>query len=1179
MKKIIQILTISALPALAVAQNNVLRNPGFEYDPSGASQSFPGWTCYGPTYGPNTDTNVWSESGAGAHGGANYIQVSPDLTTYKITTSGLYQDYMAGPGATYSADGWVYAPSTSVLAGHNSGWIEITFRDANANVLALYRSSIVTNVASGGFPQNTWVDLLVTNQYDPNTCLLTNTVSTLVAPAGAYFVRCQVVVSGDGNASDGGLLYFDDLRLASVGGTPYSGWNLAWSDEFNGTTVDPSTWTYDIGTGTGPGQPGTGWGNNELEYYTSRTNNVYEAGGMLHIVARQESNYNGSGADYTSARLLSQGLVSQKYGRIEWSAKLPLGTGCWPALWLLGSDITTVSWPGCGEIDMMENRGSDPTIVQSSTHSGGNGGSDGYGDDGGVYQFISGEETNAAAGFHTYTMDWSTNAIMFYTDGHLLATVKNWSSSVGSYPVPFNQPFFFIMNLAIGGSYLGWPSESSVNSGTAFPVEMDVDYLRVYQQTNTAFVAVSSTPPQAPANNSVLVDFDSGDTNDNTASPTNGFYWNNVVAASTGGTAVPLNGGTQPISLVNAANASSGMTLAVTCTGWGAGAGASWGDYTGTYGYPSVLGDIPSTALRDCMTISGGATMTVTLAGLNPGSNYNVLIYGATVNATSGNHTDNGNAQSNTLTAGTSPSPLSVRFNAYYNSTAVGTWTNVTPNSSGQIALTITVPSGGSGGALNFLEVTPSTGGTGGNNPPAAPTGPNATAGNGQVALTWTASSGATSYNVKRSTTSGGETTITNVTGVNYTDTQVVNGTTYYYKVSATNAYGESANSTEVSATPTASSSNPPAAPTILTVTTNSGQVSLTWSTVATATSYNVKRSTTSGGETTITNVTVVNYTDTSVVNGTTYYYKVSAVNANGESANSAEVSATPPVPSSPPPSGGTTALMNFADAGSSYFVPSPDGNGNYWNNITSVANPGNSVAPLNGVSAPLALTNTAGTLSGWTLTVSNIGVGGFGDNFGGDATAGSGPFSANLTSVFPVTALEDGITIGNGGNPKVSVAFSGLTTSQTYSLLVFSAINNFNGNLQTNTLVVGTSASPNPVIFNAKNNTTTLTEWDNITPSAGGKIIFNVGCAGEGALSCVELVQNTPAAVGSIARGAMIGKTLTLNWTANANIALQSTTNLTPPVVWTDVPNTTGQGSATITTTNTRMFFRLGQP
>jgi beta-glucanase (GH16 family) len=709
MRKLLSALAVCTLPALAVAQNtNVLRNPGFEYDPAGESQSFPGWTVYGPTYGPNLHTNTYSESGPVAHGGANYIKASQDLTMYSSNFNGVYQDFISGPGAAYSADGWVYAPSTDLLAGQNSAWIEVTFRDANANVLALYRSSIVTNLAGGGFPLNAWMDLPVTNQYDPNTYLLTNTAATLVAPAGACFVRYQVVVRGNGYGAGGGSVYFDDLKLDSTGGTPYSGLYMVWSDEFNSTHVDTNTWTYDIGTGVS--QSPSGWGNNELEYYSNRTNNVYEAGGLLHIVARRES-YNGS--DYTSARVKSQGLFSQKYGRIEWRAKLPVGLGCWPALWLLGTNITTVPWPRCGEIDMMENRGSDPASVQASLHSGS--------DETGTYQFISGQEADAASAFHIYTMDWSTNAMMFYVDGHLYETQTNWSSSVGGYPVPFNQPFFLIMNLAIGGSYLGWPSEGAINAGTSFPVEMDVDYLRIYQLTNTALV----TPPlplrpQQPDANSVLVDFNSGDNTDVTPSPANGFYWNNVVAAQTGGTTVPLNGSSQPIGLVNAANANSGMTLAITSTGWGAGACPNWADYNGAYGYPALLGDIPSTALRDGVRVSGGATMTVTLSGLNPGLTYNLLSYGANTLNSGGNTTDVGNSQTNTLTLGTSPNPAAVRFNAYYNSTTVVIWTNVTPGASGQIAFTITVPSAGSGGALNFMEVSPTSTNTTTNTPPPA---------------------------------------------------------------------------------------------------------------------------------------------------------------------------------------------------------------------------------------------------------------------------------------------------------------------------------------------------------------------------------------------------------------------------------------------------------------------------
>jgi fibronectin type 3 domain-containing protein len=186
-------------------------------------------------------------------------------------------------------------------------------------------------------------------------------------------------------------------------------------------------------------------------------------------------------------------------------------------------------------------------------------------------------------------------------------------------------------------------------------------------------------------------------------------------------------------------------------------------------------------------------------------------------------------------------------------------------------------------------------GGGGGLTVPAAPTGLQATAGNAQVSLSWNASTGATSYNVKRSTTSGGPyTTVASPTATNYTDTGLTNGTTYYYVVSAVNSAGESANSGQVSATPNA----PPTAPTGLAATAGNAQVSLSWNASTGATSYNVKRSTTSGGPyTTVASPTATNYTDTGLTNGTTYYYVVSAVNSAGESANSTEVSATPTAP------------------------------------------------------------------------------------------------------------------------------------------------------------------------------------------------------------------------------------------------------------------------------------------
>src|SRR5208282_2422184 len=359
------------------------------------------------------------------------------------------------------------------------GWIEVTFRDANANVLALYRSSLITTNAidTGAFPIGTWVNLAVTNQYDPNTYAITNTVSALVAPSGTYFVRYQIVFQGDAENSAGSL-YFDDLYLDQTGSAPYGNWNIVWSDEFNGTALNPNVWTFDTGNDC---PDNCGWGNNELETYTSSTNNAYVAGGFLHIVALHQP---ASGTNYTSARIKSQGLFSFKYGRVEWRASLPQGIGFWPALWMLGTNISTaIGWPGCGEIDVMENNGSVPGTVQGSLHSGT--------DETLAYNFPAG---GSVTNFHTYTLDWATNAILFYVDGHLYESQTSWGTSVTnqSYPYPFNQPFFIIMNLAVGGNFVGNPSTNQINANV-FPAQVLVDYVRIYNQTAPLELSLAQT--------------------------------------------------------------------------------------------------------------------------------------------------------------------------------------------------------------------------------------------------------------------------------------------------------------------------------------------------------------------------------------------------------------------------------------------------------------------------------------------------------------------------------------------------------------------------------------------------------------------------------------------------------------------------------------------------------------
>ncbi len=462
-----------------VLAGNVLSDPGFESDAPGQSQNIIGWTWYGQSWG-----NTFNETGADAHSGNNYFKVFQGFTG-SINYSGIYQDYISGPGATYTADGWAKTISSDLLAGQNTAWIEVTFRDANANVLALYRSSLITTnaIVSGAFPENTWVDLAITNQYNLNTYAITNTATTLVAPAGTYFVRYQIVFQGDAAGSNGSA-YFDDLDLKLTSAAPYGNWNIIWDDEFNGTTINTNIWTYDIGAG--------GWGNNELEYYTSRTNNAYESGGLLHIAAQQESY---GGQSFTSARMKTQGLVSWTYGRFEWRVRLPGGNGFWPALWFLGTNITSVSWPGCGEMDVMENDGAALTNVQGSLHSGS--------DETAIYTFANGD---SVTNFHTYVLDWSTNSFLWYVDGHLYEMQTNWSSSVGAYPAPFNKPSFMIMNVAVGGNYLATngvspennPSISDISKST-FPAEMQVDYVRAYNSTPPLRISLVHT------NNSSLI--------------------------------------------------------------------------------------------------------------------------------------------------------------------------------------------------------------------------------------------------------------------------------------------------------------------------------------------------------------------------------------------------------------------------------------------------------------------------------------------------------------------------------------------------------------------------------------------------------------------------------------------------------------------------------------------------
>jgi beta-glucanase (GH16 family) len=259
-------------------------------------------------------------------------------------------------------------------------------------------------------------------------------------------------------------------------------WQLVWSDEFDGTSVASTNWSFETGNGSG------GWGNQEREYYTSRTNNAYVANGVLHIVAQQESY---GGFPFTSARMKTQNLFWKKYGRIEFRAKLPQGLGYWPALWMLGTNITSagVGWPRCGEIDVMENKGSSPTQVGGTIH---------YADVNGNDVYQSKNYTlppgDSVTNFHSYAIQWASNSIIWQVDGQNVQTWTSWGAASGTYayPAPFNQPFYLIMNVAVGGQFLGSPSDSTITNNTAFPGEMQIDYVRVFDDVPAAL------PPDPP---------------------------------------------------------------------------------------------------------------------------------------------------------------------------------------------------------------------------------------------------------------------------------------------------------------------------------------------------------------------------------------------------------------------------------------------------------------------------------------------------------------------------------------------------------------------------------------------------------------------------------------------------------------------------------------------------------
>jgi beta-glucanase (GH16 family) len=245
------------------------------------------------------------------------------------------------------------------------------------------------------------------------------------------------------------------------------GWVLTWNDEFNGpngSPPDPAKWTVESG--------GSGWGNNELEYYTARSENVRVENGNLVIDAIKERFVGPDRVqrDYTSARLKTKGHFSQRYGRFEARIQIPSGQGAWPAFWMLGDDYPVKGWPACGEIDVMESTGSEADTIEGSLHGPGYSGTNPLT---AAYRLPRGRFSDS---FHVFAIEWEPQVVRFYVDDKLYATRTPADLSNGK-PWVYDHTFFLLLNLAVGGNFPGRPGDSTV-----FPQRMLVDYVRVYRR-------------------------------------------------------------------------------------------------------------------------------------------------------------------------------------------------------------------------------------------------------------------------------------------------------------------------------------------------------------------------------------------------------------------------------------------------------------------------------------------------------------------------------------------------------------------------------------------------------------------------------------------------------------------------------------------------------------------------
>ncbi len=272
--------------------------------------------------------------------------------------------------------------------------------------------------------------------------------------AGTYEVQLIIDKNGETFSSS------QNVTIVSDDPEYFSKLELVWSEEFEGNEVNADTWTFETGSG--------GWGNNELQNYTDG-DNVTVQDGILTITAEKVNDAQVAGS-YTSTRMITNGKKEFTYGRMEIKARLPEGTGIWPAIWMLGSNIGSVGWPACGEIDIMEYVGYEPNTVHATVHT-----AAGYG---GNANGSSKTLETAEEDYHVYGLFWTEKELVFYTDSIGNVTHRYAPSSKDDENWPFNKPQFFILNVAVGGN---WGGAQGIDN-SIFPQSMEVDYVRVYQE-------------------------------------------------------------------------------------------------------------------------------------------------------------------------------------------------------------------------------------------------------------------------------------------------------------------------------------------------------------------------------------------------------------------------------------------------------------------------------------------------------------------------------------------------------------------------------------------------------------------------------------------------------------------------------------------------------------------------